>query len=169
MVGLSADKGLCGAFNTHIFRFIEEYYQELKDKGEKVEFVAAGNKLIRYCQKKEYSLKKYYDSLMVKLKPQDAFDLAEYLLDIFLKEEIKKMEFIYTDFISPSRQTVCVEQFLPVKTFADQQPDNDREIEYIFEPSAQGIFAYILNNHIGISNLKRSPPVIFKDRKGNRV
>ncbi len=158
-VVVSADKGLCGAFNSHLIGAAENHYQEqLNTEGDNISLVVMGNKALNYFTKKEYPIKKGYRSVISRLKHDHALDLSKYLQNIYLEESIKKIEFIYTQYISASKREITVKQLFPlrdeweqVKAAEQVQLDgvgNEEDIEYIFEPSEEEIFKYLLPKYI---------------------
>ena len=148
IVALSSDKGLCGAFNSHTIKKVEDYYKHLEGEKEEVLFITSGNKIYRNLNKKGFIIEKDYKSIMSDLKFSDSVQLSEYLQEIYLNRDIKRVEFVYIEFISSSKQEITVKQILPLKIENREDEMEEEEIEYIFEPSLQEIFNYILPKYI---------------------
>ena len=148
IVALSSDKGLCGAFNSHTIKEVEDYYKHLEEEKEEVLFITSGNKIYRNLNKKSFTIEKDYKSIMSDLKFSDSVQLSEYLQEIYLNRDIKRVEFVYTEFISSSKQETTVKQILPLKIENREDEMEELEIKYIFEPSSQEIFEYILPKYV---------------------
>ena len=148
IVALSSDKGLCGAFNSHTIKEVEDYYKHLEEEKEEVLFITSGNKIYRNLNKKGFIIEKDYKSIMSDLKFSDSVQLSEYLQEIYLNRDIKRVEFVYTEFISSSKQETTVKQILPLKIENREDEMEELEIKYIFEPSSQEIFEYILPKYV---------------------
>jgi len=154
MVVVSADRGLCGAFNSHLIGAAEKRYQnQLDETGANIALVIAGNKAHTHFLKKGYPIKKNYESIMSRLRYKDAADLSKYLRDIFSdpKENIKKIEFVFTRYISASKSRPEIKQLFPLGSeWKQEEADNGNEedSDYIFEPSEKEIFAYLLPKDI---------------------
>ena len=148
IVALSSDKGLCGAFNSHTIREVEDHYKHLEEEKEEVLFITSGNKIYRNLNKKGFIIEKDYKSIMSDLKFSDSVQLSEYLQEIYLNRDIKRVEFVYTEFISSSKQETTVKQILPLKIENREDEMEELEIKYIFEPSSQEIFEYILPKYV---------------------
>lgn len=152
LVVLSSDKGLCGSFNSNIITKTVDYYGKLKENEEKIILVTVGNKIFKYFSKRDYHIKKDYGSMMSKLTFKDAFELSKYLQDIYLNESIIKIEFLYSEFISASKQEITIKQLFPIevdwKESEDDAVEEKAEIEYIFEPSTTEIFHTLLPKYI---------------------
>ena len=101
---ISSDKGLCGAFNSHIIERAQELFDQLREEGENPTLMTIGKKVDNYFKKRQYPVKKSYTGMMSSLKYSDVKELSAYLQDIYLDESksIKKIEFIYTGFLSAS-------------------------------------------------------------------
>jgi len=148
IVALSSDKGLCGAFNSHTIKEVEDHYKHLEEEKEEVIFITLGNKIYRNLNKKGFTIEKDYKSIMSDLKFSDSVQLSEYLQEIYLNRDIKRVEFVYTEFISSSKQETTVKQILPFKIENREDEMEEQEIKYIFEPSLQEIFKYILPKYV---------------------
>lgn len=153
IVAISADKGLCGAFNSHLIEKVEGHYHERFDQeGDNLSLITVGNKAFKHFKKKDYHIKKDYQSVITRLKYHHALDLSKYLQEIYLNpdEEIKRVEFVFTSYISVSKHETAVRQLFPIPfTWEDEEDySNKEDIEYIFEPSAQEIFKALLPRYI---------------------
>jgi len=147
VVSLSADKGLCGAFNSNVISKAEKYIKKLEEDGEQVSLITAGKKSFKYYNKKNREIMKDYSDFMSDMTYKSSMDFSKFLQDVFLKEKIKKIDMVYYDFISTSRQEVIIKQLFPIKTNWDNEED-DVEVEYIFEPAPEEIFAALLPKYI---------------------
>jgi F-type H+-transporting ATPase subunit gamma len=155
IVAISADKGLCGAFNSHVIENTESLYRKHADEnGENPLLVTIGNKVFNHFNKRDYPIKRNFKGVISRLKYQHAEDLSKYLQEIFLdtEEDIKQIEFIYTQYISASKQEITVKQLFPIagewEKPAEGDNNNEKDIEYIFEPSREAIFEYLLPKYI---------------------
>lgn len=150
LVAVSADKGLCGSFNSHIEKFVTERKKELEASGEEVEWVAIGKKVNLHLLSLKLNPIKSEVDLMGRLDFNDARALSEYLQELFLDDTgIKAVEFIYTSFKSASNQEIVSEQLFPLKSKWEQSDeDGEEELEYIYEPEPREIFESFLPRYI---------------------
>jgi F-type H+-transporting ATPase subunit gamma len=154
LVAISADKGLCGAFNSHLVTKVEERFKELNDyEGEgNVSLITIGKKVSAHFAKRDFPVKREFRDMMGRLTYQHALDLSVYLQEIYLnpKEEIKQVEFVYTKYISAGKQDRTVSQLFPIKgEWEDKdQEDQPADVEYIFEPDAEVLFRALLPKYI---------------------
>ncbi|MCK4835069.1 MAG: ATP synthase F1 subunit gamma [Candidatus Aminicenantes bacterium] len=148
LVVVSADKGLCGAFNSHIIRRAEEHYENLCTDNDKPVLIIAGNKAFGYFQKKDYPIGKNFMSLMSKLTFKGALELSTFLQELYQKDEIMKVEIVYTEFLSASKQEPAVKQLFPIPIEWEDQGGEEKEVEYIFEPDPAKIFQSLLPKYL---------------------
>jgi F-type H+-transporting ATPase subunit gamma len=153
LVVLASDKGLCGAFNSHVLKQSELYYRELLERGEAVSLVTIGTKAGRYFAKRGLPVKAAYNGLISRLQFADAVNLADELRNIYLNEDIKRVEFAFQEFVSASRQHFSIRRLFPVvvewpeAAAAEKMPEAE-EIAYILEPGAEAIFQALLPRFI---------------------
>ncbi len=155
VVAVSGEKGLCGAFNSHIIKGTES---EIADGAF---IVAVGKKICKYIKK--YHEKGYvlYDSLMNNLSFQSSLLLSDYLKEIWEngikldeKEEplvVSSISFLYTHYISAGSQEVVKKEIFPLKTDDKESEENQPVFdakEYIFEPEPEDIFRFLLPKYL---------------------
>jgi F-type H+-transporting ATPase subunit gamma len=152
IVVVSSDKGFCGAFNSNLIKKAEEHFHKLQEGEIQVSIVTVGNKVTKHFKKLDYPIRKEYTNMMSRLQYSNALELSEYLQALFLKENIKKIEFINTEFLSASKQQLCIKQLFPLKSewekLENQGEEEAEDVEYIFEPSPLEIFESLLPKYI---------------------
>lgn len=157
VVVIASDKGLCGAFNSHIIAKAEAHYNQRVNKeggAQHVSLITVGNKVHNYFKNRKFRIKKNYPKVMSRLDYQTALDLSNYLQEIYLDEEenIKSIEFVFTGFMSAARQERMAKQFLPISSDwekpGNQEDVQKDDVDYIFEPSAEEIFKALLPRYI---------------------
>ena len=149
LVVISSDKGLCGAFNSHVIRRAEETLREIIAAGDNPVLITVGNKVSRYFQNREYTVKNAYRDMMVQLQYADARDLSHALQEIFTSEEITSVEILYTQFISASRQEIGLRGLFPLQSeWESDSEEGEDETEYIFEPNPEELFRLLLPKYV---------------------
>lgn len=148
LVVISADKGLCGAFNSHVIRSAEEHWQTISAGDDEPMLIVAGNKAFRYFQKKEYPVNKNFRSMMSKLTYEKGLEFSAFLQELYQKENIRKIEIVYTEFLSASRQEPVIKRLFPISIEWKTQGTEEKEVEYIFEPDPAEIFQLLLPKYL---------------------
>ncbi len=147
VIALSADKGLCGAFNSNIIARTEQHIGELKKSGETVSLITAGKKSFKYFEKKGEIIRKNFIDFIPNMTYKLSLEFSRYAQDLFLNEAIKKVVVVYYDFITAARQEIKVKQLFPIKSNWDSD-EAEIPVEYIFEPDPEEIFASLLPKYI---------------------
>ena len=153
LVVVASDKGLCGAFNSHVLKQAEARYQELAAAGREVFLVTIGTKAGRYFSKRGMEPKKKYNGMISRLQYADAANLASELQALFLSGGAGSVEFAFNEFVSASKQQFVSRRLLPVvldegeRAEVEKAPPAER-VDYIFEPGADAIFQALLPRFI---------------------
>jgi F-type H+-transporting ATPase subunit gamma len=150
LVLVTADKGLCGAFNTNLIKAAQAFVRE--NSGKQIEILAVGRKGRDFFRRRGASLVGEYISVTGKGRVEfsEALEIARDVIKRFSEdEEIDKVFIIYNEFKSVLQQRVVTEQLLPVSRAAagDTEPAGDKPltlVDYIYEQPPAEIFARLL-------------------------
>lgn len=149
IVVVTADRGLCGAFNTNIIKEAARYiYEEVKSPDENYLLYCLGKKGSDYFRKRNYNIGQTYPGIFSQLDYATAQNLVNELIDKYLDGTIDKVILIFNEFKSIIQQKIVVEQFLPI---APPEKDNSGKYEtanYILEPDQKSIFNYLIPKHL---------------------
>ena len=145
VVVVTADRGLCGAFNTNIIKEAVRYVNEETKTGEiKAKIFTVGKKATDYFTKRDYEVVAKYIGLFSSLQINSALQIYNDVLTRYNKADFDKVVVIYNQFVSMVQQKITVEQVLPIPVKAsseDVKPDSEN---YIFEPDQNSILNYLL-------------------------
>ena len=149
LVIITADKGLCGAFNSNILRASLAF---LREQGEtSVTLVVVGKKARDFYRRRQYEIKSEMLGFFDRLAYSHAQELAGGLMQEYLSDEVDEVHLLYNEFRSVAVQRVKREQLLPIESAA--APDGQGGAEgaagdYIYEPSPEAILAALLPRHV---------------------
>lgn len=148
---MGADKGLCGALNTNLFRLTAEFDPQT------TMFIAAGKKAAQFIARTHRQLVaefKYADT------PQfsEARAISAYARDLFLKGEVDQVQIIATRFENTLTQYPLCLEFLPVGEIRGMKIPGARAEEELaadtgetlFEPSPEAVLQYLLSHYLDI-------------------
>jgi F-type H+-transporting ATPase subunit gamma len=149
LVIITADKGLCGAFNSNILRASLAF---LREQGEaSVTLVVVGKKARDFYRRRQYEIKSEMLGFFDRLAYSHAQELAGGLMQEYLSGEVDEVHLIYNEFRSVAVQRVKREQLLPIESAdaADGQGGAEGAAgDYIYEPSPEAILAALLPRHV---------------------
>ncbi len=111
---ITGDRGLCGAYNSNVIKRAEERIKELQASGIDYTLVLVGRKANQYFQRRERPIKASYTGLEQVPTADEAAQIADELLSLFLSETVDRIELIYTRFVSLVSSRPVVQTLLPL-------------------------------------------------------
>ncbi len=150
VVLITADKGLCGAFNTNLIKAAQGFIRE--HAGKRIEILAVGRKGRDFFRRRGATLAGEYIGLTGKGRVEfsEAMEVARDVIKRFTENtDIDKAFIIYNEFKSVLQQRVVIEQLLPVSrttTETDEGSPNQplTLVDYIYEQPPAEIFSRLL-------------------------
>ena len=124
LVVVSGDRGLCGAYNTNVIRRAENRAKELQKEGVNYKFILIGRKSLQYFQRREQPISANYLGLEQIPTAPEATMIADELLNLFLAEEVDRIELVYTKFVSLISSRPVIQTLLPM-TPQGLEPQDD--------------------------------------------
>jgi F-type H+-transporting ATPase subunit gamma len=147
LVLITADRGLCGAFNANLLRAAEHYRSE--HASEQVSFLLVGRKGRDYFRRKPVRKAGEYVGLLGKLRFSDTQPISKQIIDAYTSEAVDAVDFIYNEFKSIMVQRLTVERYLPIPPFSPPLP-GQALIDYIYEQPPAEIFNALLPRYVEI-------------------
>jgi F-type H+-transporting ATPase subunit gamma len=147
LVVITADKGLCGAFNSNILRASLHFLRETGD-GAELTLVVVGRKARDFYRRRQWAVKSEMLGFFDRLAYSHAQELAGQLTAAYLGDEVDEVHLMYNEFRSVAVQRVKREQLLPIEPEAHPEGGAAPAGDYIYEPSADAILASLLPRHV---------------------
>ncbi len=146
LVAVTADRGLCGAFNSNIIKQTLVKYDEHQDK--EVSLVCIGKKGYDFFRKRDYTISNHFIKFFNNLEFSHAQKITDFLVDQFRQRNTDLIEIVYNQFKNAAQQNVIVEKYLPLvpEEFKEDEP----EIDYIYEPDKATLLEKLLPKHLNI-------------------
>jgi F-type H+-transporting ATPase subunit gamma len=144
LVIITADKGLCGAFNSNILRASLAFLREAGTVD--VTLVVVGRKARDFYRRRPWTLKSEMIGFFDRLAYAHAQELAGQLMTAYLADEVDEVYLMYNEFRSVAVQRVRRDQLLPIE--AGEHVHEGSGTDYIYEPSADAILASLLPRHV---------------------
>ena len=145
---VTADRGLCGAYNTNIIRAAEQSIQE-DDRNLETGIIAVGRKT-RDFYRKRGNIDAEFVNLGDNVSYADAREVAQYVMNAYENGELDEVYLVYARFVNALRQIPTVTQLLPLETpEEDTSSESTRVIDYLYEPSAEEILLTLLPKYVG--------------------
>jgi len=147
LVGISADKGLCGSFNSRLLKAVDDRVGEWQRSGVEFQLIAVGNKIARYLAKRNIPVRQAYPAVMNRPTFSQAAQLADFLLKVYSEEPIESVAVVFTEFVSAARQQVTQRALLPLTPEWGVREMEAKE-QIIFEPDPVAISATLIPRYL---------------------
>lgn len=156
IVAISSDRGLCGSFNSNIFkgvmRLVLEKYENQYKKGNVV-ILPIGRKAAEFFKKRNFQTLDSYSDIFGNLSFESASAVGGEVMKAFRDGKFDKVELVYNEFRNVATQILRTEQLLPViLPSADEIKSNP--IDYIYQPGQEEIISEILPSALKIQLFK---------------
>ncbi|MEL6560322.1 MAG: ATP synthase F1 subunit gamma [Bacteroidota bacterium] len=159
LVVVTSDRGLCGGFNSNIFKatqnlISEKYSDELSS--EDLYIMPIGRKSYDYFKKRGFLLIDKYYEMFSDLTFDNVRTAAEFAMDEYVAGRFDRVDIVYNQFKNVATQIVNAEQFLPVNTETEENTEEKagNAVDYIFEPSEEFIFQEVVPKSLKIQFYK---------------
>ena len=155
-VVLTADRGLCGGFNSNICRLAKNNFKKILNEGKELKIITVGSKGLDQI-KREYG-KYIIKKISFKEKKQISFNEADIvgkeIIDLFNKKEFDKCILFYNNFKNVITQIPQAQQIIPADKIKFENDDVKEEISYEFEPDEDEILEDLLPKNISTQVFK---------------
>ncbi|MGH9032803.1 MAG: F0F1 ATP synthase subunit gamma [Acidimicrobiia bacterium] len=147
-VVLTADRGLCGAYNSAVIRAAEGSMREQDGQGRDYALFLVGRKAESYFRYRNFRIDATFSGFSDQPSYEDARTIADAVRESYLEGRVDLVELIYTRFISAGKQEVVVRPLMPldrdVVLGGDAKPSPTATAAYEFEPSPEVILERLL-------------------------
>ncbi len=143
VIPVTADRGLCGAFNSNVIRATVNFIRE--KHFESVELLPIGRKANDFFKRREIPIRSQATHVFQALSLKTAQEIAKTFVDDFVSGEIDAVYVIYNEFKSIIAQNMRVVRLLPLERGWDELQN---PVEYLFEPGPHAILEDLLPKHI---------------------
>ena len=141
---VTADKGLCGSFNTNLLKKAAETLKQ--NEGKELKLFVVGKKGRDFFKRLGYPVVAEYVQIFNQLSYTHAEIVGKDLIDIFLKEEISEVLMIYNEFKSVIQQKLTVERLLPIAR--PEKFSESHKADFIYEPPKEMLLEVLLPRYI---------------------
>lgn len=156
IIVISADRGLCGSFNSNLLRGANAHIRKLKEKYPKaqIHLIPVGKRSCDFFGKRTYDIVQRFPGIFTKLDFLYAQDIAKIAVEGFLMERFDKVEIMFNEFKSVVKQEVVIHPFLPIEPSQEileqAKKNSNTTIDYIFEPSREQVLSALLPRHLNM-------------------
>lgn len=138
-VVITADRGLCGGFNSNIIR---RTLQEIKASSAELSLITVGRKGRDFFSRRGYNIAKEYVGLGEEINYSTARDIASFVINKYAAGDYDEVYLAYSQFVNVLVQKPVVVKLLPIE--APAEDEGSKGVAYIFEPSAEAVLSRLL-------------------------
>ncbi len=151
LVLITADKGLCGGFNTNLIKAARDFLRHHQQ--DEVELVIVGRKGFDYFRRRPVTIKRQYPNVTATglVNVADARRIAEEVTADFVSAEhpFNRVFILYSVFKSALSNFPTTDQLLPVGRYStDDTPAPEAMMDYVYEQTPDEVFGTLLPNLI---------------------
>jgi F-type H+-transporting ATPase subunit gamma len=167
LVVVTADRGLCGSFNTNVIKACGNFITE--QAGRQVALGLIGRRGRDFFARRGFEVKYEQINIFAHLKFENAQEIARAAIEAFAGGEVDSVFLGYNEFKSVMVQRVVIEQLLPIpriELVAPSQADTPTAgvppspaapggatppaIDYLYEPKPEELFKHLLPSHVEV-------------------
>ena len=157
---ITADRGLCGSFNTNAIKAASTFIVE--DPGREVALGLVGRRGRDYFGRRGFEVRYEQVNLFAGLQFAHAKSIADAAIEAFTSGQVDSVYLVYNEFKSVIAQRIVVERLLPIPRLDIEGPAEGTSpkpagtagaqgaIDYIYEPSPQYLFDALIPRHVEI-------------------
>jgi F-type H+-transporting ATPase subunit gamma len=143
---ITADRGLCGAFNANIIRAAQTFIREHSDKT--LNLALVGRKGRDFFRRRRGAPFAEFVNIFLRLDYGHAKDISETVVKAYSEKEVDAVYTVYNEYKSVIQQRVVVEKLLPLSR-SELDPTHPGP-DYIFEQPPQDIFNRLLPRYVEV-------------------
>ena len=147
---ITADRGLCGGFNTNIVKKAREFFNQIIDANKKLKIITVGSKGDDQIKRnfKDYIVEKISYKNIKNISLNEASELTSKIITMFENNEFDVCTIFYNKFKSVISQEPQAQQIIPVENLDADVESSEDEDQYEFEPDENEILEYLLPQNI---------------------
>jgi F-type H+-transporting ATPase subunit gamma len=144
LIVVTADKGLCGAFNTNVIKAAQA---AIRERGwSEVQLLPIGRKANDFFRRRTIPIRFHAVNVFQALTLQAGREIIEVVIDDYVGERIDAVYAVYNEFKSIIVQNVRVEHLLPIPRMEIEA--GATTVDYLYEPGPDAILSDLLPKHI---------------------
>ena len=142
----SSDRGLCGGFNSNLFRNAKKWISDQKGQGKSVKIITVGKKASSFYKKTDLDIVANFDDLNSNDRQlQVSEDIKSKIMELFENNEIDEVSILFNKFVSAISQEPTYQSLIPLsneETNEEESETNNSVFE--FEPDKNELLEYLV-------------------------
>lgn len=143
LIVMTADRGLCGSFNSNILKTAGQFIVS-EGQAHEVSLGLVGRKGRDFFRRRGFDVRLEQVGIFQRLTFGHAVEIANAAIDEFVSGNVTGVHLVYNEFKSVMSQRVVLERLLPIATVDAEEAS----VDYLYEPQAEEIFRDLLPRHV---------------------
>ena len=142
----SSDRGLCGGFNSNLFRNAKNWISEQQENGKSVKIITVGKKASSFYKKTDLNVIANFDDLNSNDKQlQVSEEIKNKIMELFENNEIDEVSILFNKFVSVITQEPTYQSLIPLSNEeADEEVTDTSNAVFEFEPDKNELLEYLV-------------------------
>ena len=142
----SSDRGLCGGFNSNLFRNAKKWISDQQGQGKSVKIMTVGKKASSFYKKTDLDIVASFEDLNSNDRQlQVSEEIKNKIMELFDNNEIDEVSILFNKFVSAISQEPTYQSLIPLsneETSEDESEANNAVFE--FEPDKNELLEYLV-------------------------
>ena len=149
LVVFSADRGLCGGFNSNICKLAKNNFKKILSEGKDLKIITVGSKGLDQIKREygKYVIKKFSFKEKKQITFEEANIVGNEIISLFNQNEFDKCILFFNNFKNVITQIPQSQQIIPVEKITKIEKNNNNNF-YEFEPDEEEILEDLLPKNI---------------------
>ena len=154
-VVLTADRGLCGGFNSNICKLAKTNFQKILKEGKNLKIISVGSKGLDQIKREygKYVIKKFSFKDKKQISFKEAEIIGTEIINLFKNNQFDKCILFYNNFKNVITQIPQAHQIIPAE-IKSSETKNESSLSYEFEPEEDEILEDLLPKNISTQVFK---------------
>lgn len=142
----SSDRGLCGGFNSNLFRHAKNWIAQQQAQGKSVKIMTVGKKAASFYRRSELDVIAGFDDLSSNDRQlQVAEEVKNKIVELFDNKEVDEVFILFNKFISAISQEPSYQSIIPMTTEESAQEETQtNNAVFEFEPDKNELLEYLV-------------------------
>ena len=155
-VVLTADRGLCGGFNSNICKLAKTNFKKILSEGKELKIITVGTKGLDQITREygKYIIKKFSFKNKKQITFTEAETIGNEIINLFKQDQFDKCILFFNNFKNVITQIPQAQQIIPAENNSSKKEEEENPIFYEFEPDEDEILEDLLPKNISTQVFK---------------
>ncbi len=142
----SSDRGLCGGFNSNLFRNAKKWISDQQGQGKSVKIMTVGKKASSFYKKTDLDIVASFEDLNSNDRQLQVSDeIKNKIMELFENNEIDEVSILFNKFVSAISQEPTYQSLIPLSNEETSEDESEANIAvFEFEPDKNELLEYLV-------------------------